>query len=168
MKKAYTLILIGMVLIYLNLPSIVFSWFPNVCGYLLIFIGIFLLNKEKPNKNLELSKSLCIGLLCFEILKQGFYNLVGNNSSYAFLLILTLFIVQFFIFYLIIRAAVDETESLDIQTYQQAYLITAISGIILYILTCFFSGIFSLLMGLQVIEFCLLCYIFYYLRTHIK
>ena len=138
MKKAYTFILIGMVFIYLNLPLV--GWLVNIAGYLLIVTGTHLLTQHKQNKGLELSKYLCIGLACFELLQQGFYNLIGNNSTYAYILIIALLLIQFFIFYLIIKAAADETESLDIQTYQQVYLIIAIVGLILYILTCFFSG----------------------------
>ena len=166
MKKAYTFILIGMVFIYLNLPLV--GWLVNIAGYLLIVTGTHLLTQHIQNKVLEMSKYLCIGLACFELLQQGFYNLIGNNSTYAYILIIALLLIQFFIFYLIIKAAADETESLDIQTYQQVYLIIAIVGLILYILTCFFSGFFALLMGLQVIEFCFLCYVFQYFRTHIK
>lgn len=166
MKKAYTFILIGMVFIYLNMPLI--GWFINIVGYGLITLGSHFLNQQKANKGLELSKYLCIGLACFEFLQQGFYNLIGNNSTYAYLLLIFVLVIQFIIFYLIIKAAADETESLDIQTYQQAYLIIALIGLILYILTCFFSSVLSLLMGLQIIEFCFLCYVFQYLRTHIE
>ena len=168
MKKAYTWILIGMVLSYLNIPLTPFERLSSILGYFLIFFGIFRLNQQKPHQYLELSKYLCLGLLCFELLKQGFYNLVGNDSTYAFLLLLGLFIVQFLIYYLIIKSAADESESLDLQTYQQEYLIIAMSVIIIYTLTCFFPSIFWLLMGCQVIEFGLLCYIFYYLRTHMN
>ena len=66
MKKAYTFILIGMVFIYLNLPLV--GWLVNIAGYLLIVTGTHLLTQHKQNKGLELSKYLCIGLACFELL----------------------------------------------------------------------------------------------------
>ena len=88
MKKAYTFILIGMVFIYLNLPLV--GWLVNIAGYLLIVTGTHLLTQHKQNKGLELSKYLCIGLACFELLQQGFYNLIGNNSTYAYILIIAL------------------------------------------------------------------------------
>lgn len=168
MKKAYTWILIGIIFVYLNLPLTTFTSLLSVFGYLMIFLGIFRLNKQKPNQYLELSKYLCLGLLCFEILKQGFYNLVGNDSTYAFLLVLALLIIQFLIFYLVIKSATDDVESLDLQTYQQEYLIVAMSVITLYVVSCFFPSTLFLLMGLQIIEFGFLCYIFYYLRAHMK
>ncbi|MBQ1786810.1 MAG: hypothetical protein II005_08835, partial [Turicibacter sp.] len=82
------------------------------------------------------------------------------------ILIMTLILVaQLSIFYLIIKAEGDATESLDVQTYQQAELLFSIALVFLYFISYFSTFAFTVFSILNLFFYIFIIHVFYKLLT---
>lgn len=164
MQKSYLFILIGTILTFVYIGIGLLDFFNHVMGYGLIILGIHYLNQNRHHDLLTLSQYLTVGLLCFELLEGGILRVINNQAITAFFIILLIMITRSLVFYLIIKVEGDTSESLTVQTYQQATLLLSIGSILFYIISCFIPSTIILFTIIDFALFTSLIYAFYHIR----
>ena len=144
MKKAYLYLFIGTILIFFSLGITFFDLMIHITGYGLMILGIFFILKKRDSNSLIIANQLIIGLILFELLKVGISRIILSSPLISILIMTLILVAQLSIFYLIIKAEGDATESLDVQTYQQAELLFSIALVFLYFISYFSTFAFTL------------------------
>lgn len=165
MQKSYLFILIGTIVTFIYIGIGLLDFFNHVMGYGLIILGVYYLNQPRHHELLTLSQYLTMGLLCFELLKGGILRVIGNQAITAFFIILLIMIIRSLVFYLIIKVEGDTSESLTVQTYQQATLLLSIGSILFYIISCFIPSAITLFAMIDFGLYTFLIYAFYQIRN---
>ena len=161
MKKAYLYLFIGIILILFSLGITFFDLIIHLTGYGLMILGIFFILKKRESNSLITASQLTIGLLLFELLKVGIGQVMLSNPLLSILIMTLILVVQLSIFYLIIKAEGDATESLDVQTYQQAELLFSIALVFLYFISYFSTFAFTLFSILNLCFYIFIIHVFY-------
>lgn len=161
MKKGYLYLFIGIILILFSLGITFFDLIIHLTGYGLMILGIFFILKKRESNSLITASQLTIGLLLFELLKVGIGQVMLSNPLLSILIMTLILVVQLSIFYLIIKAEGDATESLDIQTYQQAELLFSIALLFLYFISYFSTFAFTLFSILNLCFYIFIIHVFY-------
>ena len=161
MKKAYLYLFIGIILILFSLGITFFDLIIHLTGYGLMILGIFLILKKRESNSLITANQLTIGLLLFELLKVGIGQVMLSNPLLSILIMTLILVVQLSIFYLIIKAEGDATESLDVQTYQQAELLFSILLVLLYFISYFSTLAFTIFSIVYLCFYIFIIYVFY-------
>ena len=144
MTKAYLYLFIGTILIFFSLGITFFDLMIHITGYGLMILGIFFILKKRNSNSLIIANQLIIGLILFELLKVGISRIILSSPLLSILIMTLILVAQLSIFYLIIKAEGDATESLDVQTYQQAELLFSIALVFLYFISYFSTFAFTL------------------------
>ena len=165
MTKAYLYLFIGTILIFFSLGITFFDLIIHISGYGLMILGIFFILKKRESNSLITANQLTIGLLLFELLKIGISQVILSNPLLSILIMTLILVVQLSIFYLIIKAEGDATESLDVQTYQQAELLFSIALVFLYFISYFRTFAFTLFSILNLFFYIFIIHVFYKLLT---
>jgi len=161
MKKGYLYLFIGIILIFFSLGITIFDLMIHIIGYGLMILGIFLILKRRESNLLIMASQLTIGLLLFELLQVGISRVILSNPLLSILIMTLILVVQLSIFYLIIKAEGDATESLDVQTYQQAELLFSIALLFLYFISYFSTFAFTLFSILNLCFYIFIIHVFY-------
>jgi len=161
MKKGYLYLFIGIMLIFFSLGITIFDLMIHIIGYGLMILGIFLILKRRESNLLIMASQLTIGLLLFELLQVGISRVILSNPLLSILIMTLILVVQLSIFYLIIKAEGDATESLDVQTYQQAELLFSIALLFLYFISYFSTFAFTLFSILNLCFYIFIIHVFY-------
>ena len=161
MKKAYLYLFIGTILIFFSLGITFFDLMIHIAGYGLMILGIFFILKKRESNSLITANQLTIGLLLFELLRVGINQVILSNALVSILIMTLILVVQLSIFYLIIKAEGDATESLDVQTYQQAELLFNIILVFLYFISYFSTLAFTIFLILYLCFYIFITYVFY-------
>ena len=165
MKKAYLYLFIGTILIFFSLGITFFDLMIHITGYGLMILGIFFILKKRDSNSLIIANQLIIGLILFELLKVGIGQVMLSNPLLSILIMTLILVVQLSIFYLIIKAEGDATESLDVQTYQQAELLFSIALVFLYFISYFSTFAFTVFSILNLFFYIFIIHVFYKLLT---
>lgn len=165
MKKAYLYLLIGVILLCFSLGIVALDLIIHIAGYGLMILGITLILQQRQSAPLMMSKQLTIGLLIFELLKSGIARAVISNTILATGIMTLILVVQLAIFYLIIKAEGDASESLEVQTYQQATLLFSIALLSLYLISYFSTFVYFLFTTLDLYFLIFIIYVFYKIRA---
>ena len=167
MKKAYLYLLIGTILMFFSLGIIALDLIIHIAGYGLMILGMLLILQQRESPSLLIASQLTIGLLIFELLKVGVARAIMSNTLLSIGFMTLILVTQLSIFYLIIKSEGDASESLEVQTYQQAELLLSI-GLLGYILFLISARLpFPYLQFLICVSIFLLCMFFISLSTHI-
>ena len=165
MKKAYLYLFIGTILIFFSLGITFFDLMIHITGYGLMILGIFFILKKRDSNSLIIANQLIIGLILFELLKVGISRIILSSPLLSILIMTLILVAQLSIFYLIIKAEGDATESLDVQTYQQAELLFSIALVFLYFISYFSTFAFTLFSILNLFFYSFIIHVFYKLLT---
>ena len=165
MTKAYLYLFIGTILIFFSLGITFFDLMIHITGYGLMLLGIFFILKKRDSNSLIIANQLIIGLILFELLKVGIGQVMLSNPLLSILIMTLILVVQLSIFYLIIKAEGDATESLDVQTYQQAELLFSIALVFLYFISYFSTFAFTVFSILNLFFYIFIIHVFYKLLT---
>lgn len=161
MKKAYLYLLIGTISIFFSLGIVALDLIIHIAGYRLMILGMLLILQQRESTSLLIASQLTIGLLIFELLKVGFVDTIMSNTLLSIGLMTLILVTQLSIFYLIIKSERDASESLDVQTYQQAELLFSIGLLGLYFISYFSTFAFSLFSILDLCFYVFILYVFY-------
>lgn len=164
MKKAYLYLLIGVILIFFSLGIAALDLIIHIAGYGLMILGIILILQQRESTSLMMANHLTVGLLIFELLKSGIVRAVTSNTLLATGMMTLILVVRLAIFYLIIKAEGDASESLEVQTYQQAELLFSIALLSLYLISYFSTFVYFLFATLNLCFFIFIIYVFYKIR----
>ncbi|MEE0880598.1 MAG: hypothetical protein UIL36_03220 [Turicibacter sp.] len=165
MNKAYLYLFIGTILIFFSLGIIFLDLIIHIAGYGLMILGIFFILKKRDSNSLIIANQLIIGLILFELLKVGISRIILSSPLLSILIMTLILVAQLSIFYLIIKAEGDATESLDVQTYQQAELLFSIALVFLYFISYFSTFAFTLFSILNLFFYIFIIHVFYKLLT---
>ena len=165
MKKAYLYLLIGTILMFFSLGIIALDLIIHIAGYGLMILGMLLILQQRESPSLLIASQLTIGLLIFELLKVGVARAIMSNTLLSIGFMTLILVTQLSIFYLIIKSEGDASESLEVQTYQQAELLLSIGLLGLYFISARLP--FPYLQFLICVSIFLLCMFFISLSTHI-
>lgn len=157
MRKAYVLILIGVIFVTLHIKINNFDLLHDAVGYLLIGLGISEIKNRKPSSLIFTALWIAWGLLIINLIKPILFNFLSVNSIFYLILIICLLIAQFFVYYLILCAE-------GVSKFKRNYMIIGLLSIVLYILTCFIPIISIPLLLIGIFEVFYLIYIFYQLQ----
>lgn len=161
MKQAYLYLLIGTILVFFSLGINELNLIIHVIGYGFIIYGTRLINETRHSSSLKAAEQLSIGLILFELLKLGIVRVLANSSLLIILLMLLIVAAQLSIFYFIIKSEGDTSESLEVQTYQQADLLLSIGTLVLYFASFFSTFAITLFATIDLCLLIFLVYVFY-------
>ena len=161
MTKAYLYLFIGTILIFFSLGITFFDLMIHITGYGLMILGIFFILKKRDSNSLIIANQLIIGLILFELLKVGISRIILSSPLLSILIMTIILVVQLSIFYLIIKAEGDATESLDVQTYQQVELLFSILLVFLYFISYFSTFAFTIFSIVYLCFYIFIIYVFY-------
>ena len=165
MKKAYLYLLIGTILMFFSLGIIALDLIIHIAGYGLMILGMLLILQQRESPSLLIASQLTIGLLIFELLKVGVARAIMSNTLLSIGFMTLILVTQLSIFYLIIKSEGDASESLEVQTYQQAELLLSIGLLGLYFISYFSTLAFSLFAILNLCFYFFIVYVFYKLSN---
>ena len=161
MNKAYLYLFIGTILIFFSLGITFFDLMIHITGYGFMILGIFFILKKRDSNSLIIANQLIIGLILFELLKVGISQIILSSPLLSILIMTLILVAQLAIFYLIIKAEGDATESLDVQTYQQVELLFSILLVFLYFISYFSTFAFTIFSIVYLCFYIFIIYVFY-------